>query len=110
MTPIGLTRPTLAGERYEPPLSITIEPQLPPKRIVKPHKPTRADLDIQDQRFGRLVAVRPFINNGHGTEWLCICDCGKEIVTQRSNLRYGRTKSCGCLRREVTSERMKKKP
>ena len=42
------------------------------------------------------------INNLHKTLVRCKCDCGKEIIVRGSNLVNHRTKSCGCIRREVT--------
>ena len=82
---IGLTRPTVA-------------PLLPERRKAL----TKANADLKGVRFGRLIAIRPVGNKkGHGTEWECKCDCGKVIETQRSNLRYGRTTSCGCRRLEI---------
>lgn len=33
--------------------------------------------------------------------WLCVCDCGNEIVTRRGSLVGGQTNSCGCIRREL---------
>ena len=35
----------------------------------------------------------------------CRCDCGTERTVEVGNLRYGYTKSCGCLRKRITSER-----
>ena len=29
--------------------------------------------------------------------WLCQCDCGKQCICQKENLRSGVTRSCGCL-------------
>lgn len=58
---------------------------------------------VLNQRFGRLVAVKEIGNvDGHGMIWKCVCDCGKEIFTQRTALVQGRTRSCGCLRRELS--------
>ena len=48
-------------------------------------------------RFGRLVAVRAFVQDGR-TKWLCRCDCGKESVAEPRKLRSGHKSSCGCLR------------
>jgi len=31
--------------------------------------------------------------------WLCKCDCGNETVLNTGNIRYGRTKSWGCLQK-----------
>lgn len=37
--------------------------------------------------------------------WTCKCSCGAEKVFQAKNLVAGRSKSCGCLSKEMTSER-----
>ncbi len=34
-------------------------------------------------------------------KWHCRCDCGQNRIVSRNNLRYGLSKSCGCLRKEV---------
>lgn len=39
--------------------------------------------------------------NGNA-KWVCQCDCGNWIVIDGQRLRNGTTRSCGCLRREVT--------
>jgi hypothetical protein len=53
-------------------------------------------LDIRGQRFGRLVALR----RSRSGYWVFSCDCGgqKEIFT--SDVRLGKTRSCGCLQQE----------
>lgn len=58
-------------------------------------------LDLTDQRFGKLVAIkRHDANTKHGSyKWICSCDCGQEIIVTSGNLRSGHTKSCGCRRR-----------
>ena len=60
-------------------------------------------IDVSGQRFGRLVLLER-----RGVNYLCQCDCGKETIVYRGNLTGGVTKSCGCLRKETTSERMSK--
>lgn len=35
------------------------------------------------------------------TRWMCECDCGTRKVISRKGLLSGRTKSCGCLHREM---------
>lgn len=54
--------------------------------------------DIQNNRFGSLVAVRPTEKrtSSRGVVWLCKCDCGKYTEVSRNSLRSGNTKSCGC--------------
>jgi hypothetical protein len=58
-------------------------------------------VDHTGQRFGRLVVVE--FHSMNPTRWLCRCDCGEKAVVPSKNLRKGRTRSCGCLRREVAS-------
>ena len=55
-----------------------------------------ARIDITNQRFGRLVALRPERNSREGWHWLCICDCGKQTIARGVKLRGGDTRSCGC--------------
>jgi hypothetical protein len=60
-------------------------------------------------RFGRLVVKERTKNKGeHEATWLCVCDCGKELVLSGSNLRSGNTQSCGCLQRELLAQRVKR--
>jgi hypothetical protein len=55
--------------------------------------------DITGQRFGRLLVIKPLGINKHGVyEWLCKCDCGKEIIVIGTSLRSGNTRSCGCYK------------
>ena len=57
-------------------------------------------IDLTGQRCGRLmvIAAAPPLNGN--TRELCRCDCGNEVTVSRSNLRAGRTASCGCVRTE----------
>ena len=36
---------------------------------------------------------------------MCICDCGNKVTVNAHRLKYGKTKSCGCIRKEVTRKR-----
>ena len=68
--------------------------------------------DLTGMRFGRLVVIERYRGKSnakvHTTWWRCKCDCGMEIVTGRTYLVRGSTKSCGCLRSEKSSEMMQK--
>jgi hypothetical protein len=60
--------------------------------------------DITGQQFGRLTAIEHVGSNKHRFAlWRCICECGSERTCISTNLRNGTTKSCGCLRKEITS-------
>lgn len=37
--------------------------------------------------------------------WKCKCDCGNIITVRGTNLRNGKTKSCGCLSKEKAAQR-----
>jgi hypothetical protein len=72
-------------------------------RAPKPHKV----IDIAGQRFGRLVAIGPTGTAANGpATWDCVCDCGAKLVMRGTSLRSGNTRSCGCLKRDVTIARM----
>lgn len=63
-------------------------------------------MDLTGQRFGRLIALRALPKQPLCvTQWVCRCDCGQEIIVGIGHLRNEHTRSCGCLQREVTSER-----
>lgn len=70
-------------------------------------------IDLTGQRFGRLTVIgRAGIYRAPDQEtycltWRCRCDCGNETVVIGNNLKHGYTNSCGCLRGEKSSERMK---
>ena len=56
--------------------------------------------DINGQRFGRLIAIRPVYGKKSQAMWECLCDCGETRTVSYHNLSYGLTKSCGCARGE----------
>lgn len=62
-----------------------------PKRIV----------DKTGKRYGRLVVLKRDENKTSGTYWICQCDCGNIKSINTSELGGNRTKSCGCLKREI---------
>ena len=53
--------------------------------------------DISNQKFNKLLAMRPFAKTRSGTKWECLCDCGKTAFVTYSDLTKGRQKSCGCV-------------
>ncbi len=62
--------------------------------------------DLRGQRFGRLIVVRRVRTPGP-VVWWCRCDCGLSQVVVASSLKLGRTRSCGCLRKETSSNQGK---
>ncbi len=70
-------------------------------------------LKLTGQRFGKLVVlsrstgyVSPKGNKR--STWFCECDCGNSTVVNGSALESGRTKSCGCLIRDIASKNFTK--
>ena len=64
--------------------------------------------DLTGQRFGRwlVVSYNEDISKQKGKpHWNCVCNCGNTRVIRGSSLKNGSSKSCGCLVKEVTSER-----
>jgi len=54
-------------------------------------------IDHSNMRYGRLIAIEDVGFKSGKRMWRCLCDCGKEIVTQGAMLTRGGTRSCGCL-------------
>jgi hypothetical protein len=62
--------------------------------------------DLTGQRFGRLTVCRRVENSNDGrVRWLCLCECGNEIVVLGYSLVSGNTRSCGCLNKELITQR-----
>lgn len=63
-------------------------------------------IDLVNRRFGLLSVVK---QNGKSSTnqimWDCICDCGQCKNIRGSDLRSGKTHSCGCLIRKALIER-----
>lgn len=67
-------------------------PQAPTDRPIK---------DLTGQRFGGLLALRPYSQRTEdgSIAWICRCDyCGIEVAVSSKSLRRGEITSCGCRR------------
>lgn len=70
-------------------------------------------MDLKGLRFGRLIVIRrakdSIASSGYiSPRWECLCDCGTRKVIRQQRLVSNSTKSCGCLRREMATERASK--
>ena len=61
-------------------------------------------IDITGKRFGRLTVLEKvdYKDTPQKSQamWKCKCDCGNITVVRGTQLRQGKTKSCGCLQKE----------
>lgn len=63
-------------------------------------------VDITGARFGQWTVVERRGRDRRGNVfWLCRCDCGTESLVLGSNLRFDRSRSCGCAGRELLRRR-----
>ena len=68
--------------------------------------------DLTGQTFGRLLVIgrdleRDSESNKGGTHWLCKCSCGNPEIksVSGSQLKSGKTQSCGCYASERIAQR-----
>ena len=60
------------------------------------------------KKVGRWnVISRAEYGNSWEIRYNCICDCGFKAIVRKRSLRSGESKSCGCIKAEVTSKRLK---
>lgn len=63
--------------------------------------------NLAGKKFGRLTAierVNPIsLQSAFCVWWRCQCECGQIASVSAASLMSGKTKSCGCLRREVSA-------
>lgn len=69
-------------------------------------------IDLTGKLFGRWLVLSPAGRRYNQTQWRCKCTCGSKIEKDvcAANLRNGKSESCGCLRNERISKRLKGKP
>lgn len=65
-------------------------------------------IDITGNRYNRLKVLHLSNTNTGKSKWVCLCDCGQQIIAIAGNLKNGTTKSCGCLRKEVSRQHLLK--
>ena len=65
---------------------------MPPRKDVKP-----------GDKYGRWAVIGEAEPKGSRRHFCCVCDCGNERIVEMASLIHGRTKSCGCLRKDVAT-------
>lgn len=65
-------------------------------------------LDITGQKFGRLEVIEfSGYDQNKAVTWRCKCECENEVIVRSDHLRYGKTSSCGCIKKEKSAQRGK---
>lgn len=67
-------------------------------------------IDIANQSFGRLIAVKPTNerDKGGAVIWECLCKCGNTTYVPYGALVKKEVVSCGCYGKEVSKNNIKK--
>jgi len=61
--------------------------------------------DLSGRVFGRLTVLGDAERHPNGRlQWLCHCECGKDVIVLGYNLRMNQTRSCGCLKIDLHSK------
>lgn len=55
------------------------------------------------EKYGKLTIIERVGSSKRHSLYLCRCDCGNEVISSLSNLKFGTMKSCGCLKHEFIS-------
>lgn len=72
------------------------------KRIESP-----ALVPLDGRKFGRWTVLSRGSDSRNGrVRWLCKCECGKTALIMGYSLRGGTSESCGCLKQELTKQRL----
>lgn len=67
------------------------------------------EVNIAGIKFNRLTALRKeFVNNKYTGNWICNCECGKQVSVSKRNIVSGITKSCGCYKIQEFKKRVTK--
>lgn len=67
--------------------------------------------DLTGQIFGVLTVVRRVTSARYWkkgiSNWVCLCECGKDVEISSFNLVEGHRKSCGCVAMKLAAENLK---
>ena len=69
-----------------------------------PYKKSAQFIDETGNQYGRLKVLYRSDKQGTKVYWHCLCSCGTEVDVQSTDLRSGRTTSCGCYQKEISSD------
>lgn len=62
-------------------------------------------MNLVGNQFGRLWIIKFDRMDKYGhSRWIAYCECGKLKTVTSNKLLLGKTRSCGCLQKDVTSQ------
>lgn len=64
-----------------------------------------APIDLTGHIYHRLTVLYEVLPATYPRKWVCLCECGAHKTILGASLRSGLTKSCGCLNKEILSEK-----
>lgn len=64
-------------------------------------------LNLIGDKYGKLLVIEETEQRGKERMFLCKCDCGNYTEVAMGSLRSGNTKSCGCYRDRLSSEKQR---
>jgi len=74
-------------------------------------KPSKKLIDLTGKQFERwTVLYRTKTDDYDNIYWMCKCNCGTQREVSGKTLINGKSRSCGCLKSEEASKRLKGKP
>jgi hypothetical protein len=76
-----------------------------PRTTTERNTPRRLPIDMTGEKFDRWRVIVRYAEQHLHVRWICRCDCGTERIVCGSKLRSGRTKSCGCIGKEMGPRR-----
>lgn len=58
----------------------------------------RKPMDLNGKTVGylKVISIHNSVDSSRNRYWLCVCECGKQILVSATRLNKGRIKSCGC--------------
>lgn len=62
-------------------------------------------VELAGQTFGRWIVIEYSHDTVNNIYWTCRCECGTVRRVCSNSLRYGASRSCGCLQKELAGKR-----
>ena len=63
--------------------------------------------EFKGKRFGQLTVIEYAGKRAGMHRWKCVCDCGNETIVGQTLLQTGKTKSCGCIQKDIYKDNLK---